>query len=124
MIETPDYDSMEDDALEHRYQIDWALRVLICRKRGCRRSKACRTQQTCPGLAVIPIPKAIEGMRLRRVRRLLEERYNAIEAGPEADAALKRRWQEEARCQPPRPDYRALARKELETGVLTVIKEI
>lgn len=116
MMEPPDYDKMDDDALEHRYQIDIALRILMCPRHDCRRRKACLDPTTCPGLARVPVPRAIEHMRIRRTRRLLEERYRAIEAGPEASAALKKRWaQEKLRDRDkPKPDYLELARKELE----------
>ncbi len=67
----------------------WALRILTCHSAACRRRRRCLAAPgRCPGAQRYPNPESEDGIALKLLRMMVEERLAELDAGPDgAEAA-------------------------------------
>lgn len=77
----------------------WALRILTCPRRACRRHRTCTAglRGRCPALEAHPIPKDTQESLLLLVRLQLERRRAELAAGEAIAAAAAAAWREASR---------------------------
>ncbi len=71
------------DEKELAFQEGWALRILTCPRKRCRRMRTCfwPRQEGCPGLTTYPFSEAETAERVRLVRAVLKNRLYEVDAG-------------------------------------------
>ena len=77
-----------DDEHDQRLSDAWARRILACPRASCRRSETCILGgAACPAVKADPFPQEHGDGMVRMIRRVIKERLDEVEAGPEAKAA-------------------------------------
>ena len=77
-----------DDEHDQRLSDAWARRILACPRAACRRSERCMLGgEACPAVEADPFPEEHGDGMVRMVRRMIKERWEECEIGPEAKAA-------------------------------------